>query len=53
MKRGSIAITTAACVALIVSPVAEADRVEPPPIYGYYSAFIAARFGSALPTGSA
>ncbi|MDQ2638448.1 MAG: hypothetical protein M3Y83_16395 [Actinomycetota bacterium] len=40
MKRGSIAITTAACVALIVSPVAEADRVEPPPIYGYYSAFI-------------
>ncbi len=40
MIRGSIGITTAACAARIVSPVAEADRVKPPPIYGYYSASV-------------
>jgi hypothetical protein len=27
----------AACAALIVSPVARADRAEPPPLYGYYN----------------
>jgi hypothetical protein len=27
----------AACAALIVAPVAHADRAEPPPLYGYYS----------------
>jgi hypothetical protein len=31
---------SAACAALIVSPVAHADRVEPPPLYGYYNVFI-------------
>jgi hypothetical protein len=30
----------AACAALIVSPVAHADRAEPPPLYGYYNVFI-------------
>ena len=30
----------ATCAALIVSPVAHADRAEPPPLYGYYNAFI-------------
>ncbi len=30
----------AACAALIVSPVAHADRAEPPPLYGYYDVFI-------------
>jgi hypothetical protein len=30
----------AACTALIVSPVAQADRAEPPPLYGYYDVFI-------------
>ena len=27
-------------VALIVAPAAHADRVEPPPVYGYYNVFI-------------
>jgi hypothetical protein len=31
---------TAFAVALVVSPVAHADRVEPVPIYGYYNAFL-------------
>jgi hypothetical protein len=30
----------AASAALIVSPVAHADRAEPPPLYGYYNVFI-------------
>ena len=30
----------AGCAALIVSPVAHADRAEPPPMYGYYNVFI-------------
>jgi hypothetical protein len=29
-----------ACVALLGSPVAEADRAEPPPLYGNYDLFI-------------
>ncbi|WP_172800169.1 MULTISPECIES: hypothetical protein [unclassified Mycobacterium] len=28
------------CTALLLSPVAGADRVEPPPLYGYYDVFI-------------
>ena len=31
---------SAACAALIVSPVAHADRAEPVPLYGYYNVFI-------------
>ena len=30
----------AACAAVIVSPVAHADRAEPPPLYGWYDVFI-------------
>jgi hypothetical protein len=39
VKPLSIGIS-AACAALIVPPVAQADRAEPPPLYGYYNAFI-------------
>jgi hypothetical protein len=39
VKTLSIGIS-AACAALIVPPVAQADRAEPPPLYGYYNAFI-------------
>ncbi|MCV7238437.1 hypothetical protein A5765_11685 [Mycolicibacterium celeriflavum] len=28
------------CTALVLSPVAHADRVEPPPLYGFYDVFI-------------
>lgn len=38
-KSFSIAVF-ASCTALILSPVASADRVEPPPLYGYYDVFI-------------
>jgi hypothetical protein len=31
---------SAACAALVVAPTAHADRTEPPPIYGYYDAFV-------------
>ncbi|MDT5016547.1 MAG: hypothetical protein QOD39_2707, partial [Mycobacterium sp.] len=30
----------AACAALVGSPVAHADRAEPPPLYGYYNVFV-------------
>jgi hypothetical protein len=30
----------AACAVLIASPVAHADRAEPPPLYGWYDVFI-------------
>src|SRR5690348_14629124 len=30
----------AACAALIAPPAAHADRAEPPPLYGFYNAFI-------------
>jgi hypothetical protein len=36
MKSVSIGITVA-CAALVVSPVARADRAEPPPMYGHYN----------------
>src|SRR4051812_15020114 len=31
---------SAACAALAVAPAAHADRAEPPPLYGYYNAFV-------------
>src|SRR5436853_7841428 len=39
MKSVSIGIA-AACAALAVAPVAQADLAEPPPLYGYYNLFI-------------
>jgi hypothetical protein len=39
MKSASIGIV-AACAALMIPPVAHADRAAPPPLYGYYNLFI-------------
>jgi hypothetical protein len=39
MRAVSLGIA-AACAALIASPVAQADRSEPPPLYGYYDVSI-------------
>jgi hypothetical protein len=33
-------VVFAACAALTVTPVAHADRAEPPPLYGYYNVFV-------------
>jgi len=40
MMKITLAGAVVATVALIVSPVAYADRVEPPPLYGHYNLFI-------------
>lgn len=39
VKRLSIGLT-GACAALIGLPIAQADRAEPPPLYGYYNVLI-------------
>lgn len=40
MMRMTAAAAVAAGMASAVSPVAHADRVAPPPVYGYYDVFI-------------
>jgi hypothetical protein len=40
MVKFALATVVAAGSALAVSPVAHADRAEPPPLYGYYNVFI-------------
>lgn len=40
MRRSALTGAVAASVSLISSPVVHADRVEPPPVYGYYNVSI-------------
>ena len=40
MSRALAVGAIGACVAVLTSPAANADRVEPVPLYGYYNVFI-------------
>jgi hypothetical protein len=40
MMKSTLVGAMAASVMAIASPIAHADRVEPPPLYGYYNALI-------------